>query len=740
MDKIKTVKIKNEDGTVSEESYSISVDAINVDMSNGRDLQDTVGNIDVDEDGNIASQLNNLNNNVSDLNNNIKKKVYYFDTVTDMKNANLKNGDTTITLGYYKSNDGGAAEYKIVDSSNSYVENLNNGLKAELIIKDKVNVKKFGAYGDGIHNDQAAIQTAINFGKNRTIYFPDNQIFLIKSHIYTSAQHNEKQFLQLAPNTIIKASLDFSDEYVIRLGEVGTMEGYGSSNYITGLDGGTIDGSSVAAGICSERTHMARITNTNVIYAKNVGIKIARSNNTSSDTWMENVYIHGCDITNTNAIGLWIDGYDNNILMVRTSSFPIGIKLTGGGNFLKNCHPLYGVGSAGLDYYENSVAFWNTSGDNHFEQCYNDNFSTGFLQDGNIRWSCKQIFNYWYENFNYKHYWIRVTNSDYFRGRIDGLLGSFPSSGNNRILIAEDKRLGVYNIGLKPDTHGCLDNLTLNNQNQLLNYWTDEAITNNMLGIQDYTMLNIGENIAPNTWYPFLFVCHDGSVPLTVELSIGNFFKANLDLKTSGERLDRNEVLNCDIITNRYEINSLEIGVQFFTFSEENVSRPLAVWYYKVRDCGTSYPTGGMGGYGISIKGGNIKYSKIAIPPRQLSDFSKLTSIIAPTQENPIQSTIVIDNTSTSIYRGKARGNHIWKTVNTIDFSKYTFSSCFCTIHYGNYDFLYLIKAWGNNFWTKELLNDSNSIGHEPTFSYNTTSKIVTITCPQTSIMDYFII
>ena len=34
MDKIKTVKIKNPDGSVSEETYTISVDAKNVDMEN----------------------------------------------------------------------------------------------------------------------------------------------------------------------------------------------------------------------------------------------------------------------------------------------------------------------------------------------------------------------------------------------------------------------------------------------------------------------------------------------------------------------------------------------------------------------------------------------------------------------------------------------------------------------------------------------------------------------------------
>lgn len=60
MDKIKTVKIKELDGSISEETYTISVDAKNVDMKNGKDLQDTIGDINVDRDGNIAEQLKNI--------------------------------------------------------------------------------------------------------------------------------------------------------------------------------------------------------------------------------------------------------------------------------------------------------------------------------------------------------------------------------------------------------------------------------------------------------------------------------------------------------------------------------------------------------------------------------------------------------------------------------------------------------------------------------------------------------
>lgn len=209
MDKIRTLKIKNPDGTVGEETYTISVAAKDVDMANGKDLQDTVGNINVDRDGSIAYQLGKykdydsdietLYDDVDDLNDkdtalendiidlqinkinktdivdnldstlntkvlsaaqgkvlgdavivleaeNVKKKAYFFDTVADMKAANLKDGDYACTLGYYSVNDGGAAKYKIVNSSNSYYEELNNELKAELVIdQDTIDIKQMGA-------------------------------------------------------------------------------------------------------------------------------------------------------------------------------------------------------------------------------------------------------------------------------------------------------------------------------------------------------------------------------------------------------------------------------------------------------------------------------------------------------------------------------------------------------------------------------------------------------------------
>jgi hypothetical protein len=175
MNKIKTVKIKEEDGSISEKSYTIAADAINIDMSNGENLQDTVGNIDIDEDGNIAGQLKNANRNLNELNIDIEKKPYYYTTVQNMReDTNLKVGMLCETMGYHSINDGGSAKYEIVtgpylDDGGSY-HLLRNGLFAKLIIENgEINVNQFGAYGDNTHDDTEAIQTAIDYANSFVI-------------------------------------------------------------------------------------------------------------------------------------------------------------------------------------------------------------------------------------------------------------------------------------------------------------------------------------------------------------------------------------------------------------------------------------------------------------------------------------------------------------------------------------------------------------------------------------------
>ena len=149
-DLIKKIKIKKQDGTFTD-YIPIGAEAQNISTNDGDSVQLK-----------------------------INKKPYYYNSIADMKaDTKLTAEDMVVTLGYYEPNDGGAGEYKIVngtyvDDGGSY-HKLNNNLYAELIIKEKINIKQFGAYGNGIHDDTSNIQNAINYKhteKAKTIFFP----------------------------------------------------------------------------------------------------------------------------------------------------------------------------------------------------------------------------------------------------------------------------------------------------------------------------------------------------------------------------------------------------------------------------------------------------------------------------------------------------------------------------------------------------------------------------------------
>lgn len=103
----------------------------------------------------------------------MNNKPTHFKTIAVMKEAmNLQVGQLVQTSGYRTENDGGGATYIITANSDKQdnggsVHVLKNGLRAELVLAhgEDINLKSFGLYGDGIHDDVPAFKRGFELCK-----------------------------------------------------------------------------------------------------------------------------------------------------------------------------------------------------------------------------------------------------------------------------------------------------------------------------------------------------------------------------------------------------------------------------------------------------------------------------------------------------------------------------------------------------------------------------------------------
>lgn len=135
------------------------------------DVQEEINNKleQMADDGTLQSIIYDYLNSVA---------LFCYDTVADMKLVNsFVNGSFAKTMGYYSKDDFGGATYMIrtkteADTADemTLIDLADENLIAELVLTPEMNVKQFGAKGDGTNDDTANIQCAMN--NSSTVLIP----------------------------------------------------------------------------------------------------------------------------------------------------------------------------------------------------------------------------------------------------------------------------------------------------------------------------------------------------------------------------------------------------------------------------------------------------------------------------------------------------------------------------------------------------------------------------------------
>ena len=194
--------------------------------------------------------------------------VMSFPSVAAMKLAeNLVNGSTCETYGFYNVNDGGGAKYLVRTITNddtidekTIIELYDDYLIAELIKEDTMNVKQFGAKGDGTTDDTLSIQTAVDNCLN--VHVP-NGTYMVDAETHINLRTGSK--FTLNNDATIKAITNDLTTYTILLVEDCTD---------VEISGGTIEGDrDTHTGATGEWGHCIRLWgSSNRIYIHDINL------------------------------------------------------------------------------------------------------------------------------------------------------------------------------------------------------------------------------------------------------------------------------------------------------------------------------------------------------------------------------------------------------------------------------------------------------------------------------------
>jgi hypothetical protein len=290
-----------------------------------------------------------------------------------------------------------------------------------------------------------AIQKLIDENPNRTLYFPDGT-YLLSKPIETSADPDKKVSFKLSNYAQFKPMDTWTyGEPLFKIGARDEAREEPDAENGVVLEGGILNGDNRADAIWVVGGGNVSIRYSAIKYAV-VGIHVKADENGGGPT---------VDVTTTNivgsgtldSVGVILETDNNTLTNMRIAANQICIKLLGNGNFLRNLHPLY-VFRSGLkaeENYVNSIAFYDGGTRNFYDNCYNDQFSTGFyLVEGNRSiFDC--CFNYWYtEGYGYHNAFVCEGKFDAVIRMADAEFGiNTDGIECNFLLVGEDGGSGM---------------------------------------------------------------------------------------------------------------------------------------------------------------------------------------------------------------------------------------------------------------------------------------------------------
>ena len=287
---------------------------------------------------------------------------------------------------------------------------------------------------DGTTDVSESIQELIDNNPNRTIFFPDGE-YLLGTPILTPAHPKKSVDIQLSNYACLKASKTWnSEEAMVRLGAKHPSNDISTPGSNYGICGGVIDGSGVAKALSIDGGRETYVRNINIKNAF-VGLHIKSGVNAgSSDADINSVNIVGNG--SRQSIGVLIEGYDNTLTNMRIANVFVGVVLRGGGNMLRNIHPLFYIHEDIRDQYDESIGFLVQHPMNWFDYCYSDQFAVGFDTTGGGVF--KNCFCWWYSDKEPLH--IAVRSRIPFFGNIETMTigGEHHPDYENRLMETDD--------------------------------------------------------------------------------------------------------------------------------------------------------------------------------------------------------------------------------------------------------------------------------------------------------------